>query len=105
MRRGRACLKASPLRSMTSTSLNRQKTLCRAQWKARRSRLLTKPTALPGCLRSVWCLQDRKIRLRCGGRPMELKTIVEHKLPLNLAQIMEDARSGYQGSEAEKKLT
>src|ERR1041385_1688944 len=34
-----------------------------------------------------------------------VKTIVEHKLPLNLARIMEDARSGYQGSEAEKKLT
>jgi glycyl-tRNA synthetase beta chain len=34
-----------------------------------------------------------------------VKTIVEHKLPLNLGQIMEDARSGYQGSEAEKKFT
>jgi len=34
-----------------------------------------------------------------------VKTIVEHKLPLNLAQIMADARSGYQGSEAEKKFT
>ncbi|HEY1936811.1 MAG TPA: glycine--tRNA ligase subunit beta [Candidatus Angelobacter sp.] len=34
-----------------------------------------------------------------------VKTIVEHKLPLNLAQIMDDARSGYQGSEAEKKFT
>jgi glycyl-tRNA synthetase beta chain len=34
-----------------------------------------------------------------------VKTIVEHKLPLNLAQVMADARSGYQGSEAEKKFT
>ncbi|HEY2495602.1 MAG TPA: glycine--tRNA ligase subunit beta [Candidatus Angelobacter sp.] len=34
-----------------------------------------------------------------------VKTIVEHKLPLNLGQIMDDARSGYQGSEAEKKFT
>jgi glycyl-tRNA synthetase beta chain len=34
-----------------------------------------------------------------------VKTIVEHKLPLNLAQILADARSGYQGSEAEKKFT
>jgi glycyl-tRNA synthetase beta chain len=34
-----------------------------------------------------------------------VKTIVEHKLPLNLGQIMEDARAGYQGSDAEKKFT
>ncbi len=34
-----------------------------------------------------------------------VKIIVEHKLPLNLAQILTDARSGYQGSEAEKKFT
>jgi glycyl-tRNA synthetase beta chain len=34
-----------------------------------------------------------------------VKTIVEHKLPLNLAQILADARNGYQGSEAEKKFT
>jgi glycyl-tRNA synthetase beta chain len=34
-----------------------------------------------------------------------VKTIVEHKLPLNLGLIMEDARAGYQGSEAEKKFT
>jgi glycyl-tRNA synthetase beta chain len=34
-----------------------------------------------------------------------VKTIFEHKLPLNLAQILADARSGYQGSEAEKKFT
>ena len=34
-----------------------------------------------------------------------VKTIVEHKLPLNLTQILADARSGYQGSEAEKKFT
>jgi glycyl-tRNA synthetase beta chain len=34
-----------------------------------------------------------------------VKTVVEHKLPLNLAQILADARSGYQGSEAEKKFT
>ena len=34
-----------------------------------------------------------------------VKTIVEHKLPLSLGQIMEDARAGYQGSEAEKKFT
>jgi glycyl-tRNA synthetase beta chain len=34
-----------------------------------------------------------------------VKTIVEHKLPLNLAQILADARDGYKGSEAEKKFT
>jgi glycyl-tRNA synthetase beta chain len=34
-----------------------------------------------------------------------VKTIVEHKLPLNLAQILADARNGYQGREAEKKFT
>jgi len=34
-----------------------------------------------------------------------VKTIVEHKLPLNLGQIMDAARAGYQGSEAEKKFT
>jgi glycyl-tRNA synthetase beta chain len=34
-----------------------------------------------------------------------VKTIVEHKLPLNLGQIMLDARSGYAGNEAEKKFT
>src|SRR5205814_9742389 len=34
-----------------------------------------------------------------------VKTIVEHKLPLNLTQILADARQGYQGSEAEKKFT
>ena len=34
-----------------------------------------------------------------------VKTIVEHKLPLNLAQVLSDAREGYKGSEAEKKFT
>jgi glycyl-tRNA synthetase beta chain len=34
-----------------------------------------------------------------------VKTIVEHKLPLNLAHILTDARSGYAGNEAEKKFT
>jgi glycyl-tRNA synthetase beta chain len=34
-----------------------------------------------------------------------VKTIAEHNLPLNLAQILKDARNGYQGSEAEKKFT
>lgn len=34
-----------------------------------------------------------------------VKTIVEHKLPLNLAQLIADARAGYSGSEAEKKFT
>jgi glycyl-tRNA synthetase beta chain len=34
-----------------------------------------------------------------------VKTIVEHKLPLNLAQILSDARETYQGTEAEKKFT
>jgi glycyl-tRNA synthetase beta chain len=34
-----------------------------------------------------------------------VKTIVEHKLPLNLGQILVDARSGYAGNEAEKKFT
>ncbi|HZE23153.1 MAG TPA: glycine--tRNA ligase subunit beta [Blattabacteriaceae bacterium] len=34
-----------------------------------------------------------------------VKTIVEHKLPLNLSQLMADAREGYRGSDAEKKFT
>ena len=34
-----------------------------------------------------------------------VKTIVEHKLPLNLAQILADSRDGYKASEAEKKFT
>jgi glycyl-tRNA synthetase beta chain len=34
-----------------------------------------------------------------------VKTIMEHKLPLNLGQIMADAREGYKGSDAEKKFT
>jgi glycyl-tRNA synthetase beta chain len=34
-----------------------------------------------------------------------VKTIVEHQLPLNLGQILVDARSGYAGNEAEKKFT
>ncbi|HEY2392860.1 MAG TPA: glycine--tRNA ligase subunit beta [Candidatus Angelobacter sp.] len=34
-----------------------------------------------------------------------VKTIVEHKLPWNLNQILTDARSGYAGNEAEKKFT
>jgi glycyl-tRNA synthetase beta chain len=34
-----------------------------------------------------------------------VKTIVEHTLPLNLAQLTADTRTGYSGSEAEKKLT
>jgi glycyl-tRNA synthetase beta chain len=33
-----------------------------------------------------------------------VKIIVEHKLPLNLAQMLADAREGYKGSEAEKKF-
>ena len=34
-----------------------------------------------------------------------VKTIAEHKLPLNLAQLMTEARAAYTGSEAEKKFT
>jgi glycyl-tRNA synthetase beta chain len=34
-----------------------------------------------------------------------VKTIAEHKLSLNLATLMTDARAQYQGSEAEKKFT
>jgi len=34
-----------------------------------------------------------------------IKTIAEHKLPLNLAQLMANARANYSGSEAEKKFT
>src|SRR5579859_7162342 len=34
-----------------------------------------------------------------------VKTIAEHKLPLRLLEIMADARSRYQGSEAEKKFS
>jgi glycyl-tRNA synthetase beta chain len=34
-----------------------------------------------------------------------VKIIAEHKLPLNLAALMENARIGYQSSEAEKKFT
>ncbi|HET9837811.1 MAG TPA: glycine--tRNA ligase subunit beta [Candidatus Angelobacter sp.] len=33
-----------------------------------------------------------------------VKTIVEHRLPLNLAKLMAEARSGYAGGEAEKKF-
>ena len=34
-----------------------------------------------------------------------VKTIAEHKLPLDLAELLASARAGYQGSEAEKKFT
>jgi glycyl-tRNA synthetase beta chain len=34
-----------------------------------------------------------------------VKTVAEHKLPLNLAELMKDARARYQGSEAEKKFS
>jgi len=34
-----------------------------------------------------------------------VKTIAEHKLPLDLAQLMTEARAAYTGSEAEKKFT
>ena len=34
-----------------------------------------------------------------------VKTIAEHKLPVNLAELMQNARAAYQGSEAEKKFT
>jgi glycyl-tRNA synthetase beta chain len=34
-----------------------------------------------------------------------VKTIVEHKLPLNLEQLMGGARQGYEGADAEKKFT
>jgi glycyl-tRNA synthetase beta chain len=34
-----------------------------------------------------------------------VKTIAEHKLPLNLADLMKDARARYQGCEAEKKFS
>jgi len=34
-----------------------------------------------------------------------VKTIAEHKLPLSLAELMENARAAYQGSNAEKKFT
>ncbi len=34
-----------------------------------------------------------------------VKTIAEHKLPLDLAQLMAEARAAYTGSEAEKKFT
>src|SRR5882672_4184218 len=34
-----------------------------------------------------------------------VKTIAEHKFPVSLANLMEDARDGYHGSEAEKKFT
>ena len=34
-----------------------------------------------------------------------VKTIAEHKLPVNLGDLMEDAREAYRGSEAEKKFT
>ena len=33
-----------------------------------------------------------------------VKTIAEHKLPLNLSELMRDARAGFQRSEAEKKF-
>jgi glycyl-tRNA synthetase beta chain len=34
-----------------------------------------------------------------------VKTVAEHKLPVNLAGLMENAREGYKGSDAEKKFT
>ena len=34
-----------------------------------------------------------------------VRTVAEHKLPLGVAALMEDARLGYHGSEAEKKFT
>ncbi|HEU4416188.1 MAG TPA: glycine--tRNA ligase subunit beta, partial [Candidatus Angelobacter sp.] len=34
-----------------------------------------------------------------------VKTIVEHKLPLNIGHVMGDARDGYKGNDAEKKFT
>jgi len=34
-----------------------------------------------------------------------VKTIAQHKLPINLHGLMQDARSAYKGSEAEKKFT
>jgi glycyl-tRNA synthetase beta chain len=34
-----------------------------------------------------------------------VKTIAEHKLPINLSELMADARRGFNGSEAEKKFT
>ncbi|HKT48720.1 MAG TPA: glycine--tRNA ligase subunit beta [Candidatus Angelobacter sp.] len=34
-----------------------------------------------------------------------VKTIAEHKLPVNLAELMADARIAYEGSDAEKKFT
>jgi glycyl-tRNA synthetase beta chain len=34
-----------------------------------------------------------------------VKTIAEHKLPVNLAELMQNARAAYQGSDAEKKFT
>ena len=34
-----------------------------------------------------------------------VKTIAEHKLPVNLAELMTNARAAYQGSDAEKKFT
>ncbi len=34
-----------------------------------------------------------------------VKTIAEHKLPLNLAELMKHAREAYRGSDAEKKFT
>ncbi len=34
-----------------------------------------------------------------------VKTIVEHKLPLKLGELMKDARARYQGAEAEKKFS
>jgi len=34
-----------------------------------------------------------------------VKTIAEHKLPFRLSELMADARTGYQGSEAEKKFS
>src|SRR6185503_16769262 len=34
-----------------------------------------------------------------------VKTVAEHKLPLNLAELMKNARAAYQGGDAEKKFT
>ena len=59
-------------RSTISTSRSRWTTAFRARSKARCSRLPTRPTALPACLRWACFPAGRKIHLHCDARRMEL---------------------------------
>ena len=95
----------SLMRSTISTSRSRPTMTFRDRWKGLSSRSATRPTRLPECFPLGWCRADRKIHLRSGGRRMAIvKIIAEKKLPLRLNELMQDARTGYQKSEAARKF-